>query len=211
MTAKSLILASSSPRRFEILKLLKIPFKVAAPLYEEETLEGLSAYDEVTRFALEKAKSVSKLYSESLILGSDTLIEFQGEKIGKPQNAKDAETILEKLQGSNHDILTSTVLWNPKDSSHKTIVEIVNVRMRKASVQEIKEYVETGEPLDKAGAYGLQGMGRKFIQSLQGDYLAAVGLSLRAVESLLKDYGISIPVDVEKIYREKDFMNWKEY
>ncbi len=206
-----LILASTSPRRFEILKLLKIPFEVASPLYEEENLEELSPYEEARRFALEKAKSIAAQYPKHLILGSDTLIEFRGQKIGKPKDANDAEKILETLQGQSHDILTSTVIWNSNEASFKTQVDIVNVKMKKASLQEIKAYVKTGEPLDKAGAYGLQGSGRAFIESLNGDYLAAVGLSLRSTAKLLQDYNVPISVDVEKIYREKDFMNWKSY
>jgi len=206
-----LLLASTSPRRFEILKLLKMAFKVVTPLYEEENLEGLSPYEEVQRFALEKAKSIAAQYPKHLILGSDTLIEFRGEKIGKPKDASHAEKILEKLQGASHDILTSTVVWNSSEASYKSQVDIVNIKMKKASLQEIKEYIKTGEPLDKAGAYGLQGLGCRFIESLSGDYLAAVGLSLRSTAKLLQEYKFPIAVDVEKIYREKNFMNWKNY
>src|SRR5262245_3018802 len=159
----NIVLASTSERRKEILNLLGLPFQVAAPLYEEETLSELSPYEEVIRFSKEKAKSVAHRFKDSLIIGSDTLIEFQGRKIGKPKDAQDAKEILETLRDASHDILTGVALYDTSSRSFETHVEIIRVTMRRYSQKEIDEYVSTGEPLDKAGAYALQGKGRELI------------------------------------------------
>jgi len=207
----NLVLASTSERRREILNLLGLPFQVAAPLYEEETLAELSPYEEVIRFSKEKARSVVHQFHDSLIIGSDTLIEFQGRKIGKPRNKQDAKEILTMLRGNSHDILTGVALYNTQDSSFKTSVEIIQVKMRGYSDREIEEYVASGEPMDKAGAYALQGKGRELIEKLDGDYLAAVGLALKPIAAYLTQLGIKPPHDIEEIYRARSFLNWKAY
>ena len=206
-----IILASTSPRRKEILGLLGLPFEVVSPLYEEETLEELSPYEEVVRFSKEKAKSIGHKYPDALIIGSDTLIEFQGRKIGKPKGPKDAQEILKSLRGSSHDILTGVALYHTHDKSFVTNVEIVPVKMRSYSDKEIEEYVASGEPMEKAGAYALQGKGRELIEKLEGDYLAAVGLPLRAIAQLLTQLGIKSKRSIDEIYRERNFLNWKSY
>lgn len=206
-----LVLASTSERRKQILSLLGLPFEVAAPLYEEEALSELGPYEEALRFSTEKAKSLAQRFPNSLIVGSDTLIEFQGQKLGKPRNAAHAKEILQTLRGTAHDILTGVAIFNTAARSLESHVEIVRVMMRKYTDAEIEDYVATGEPLDKAGAYALQGKGRDLIEKLEGDYLAAVGLPLRSVARALARHGITPPNDVEKIYREKNFLNWKIY
>jgi len=207
----NLILASTSERRREILNLLGLPFQVVAPLYEEETLAELSPYEEVTSFSKEKAKSVAHRFADSLILGSDTLIEYQGRKIGKPKDPADAREILKILRGASHDILTGVAIYNTQDASFHTNVEIVQVKMRRYSDREIEEYVASGEPMEKAGAYALQGKGRELIEKLEGDYLAAVGLALKPIASYLIRHGMQPAPDVEEIYRTKNFLNWKSY
>ncbi len=206
-----LILASTSEQRKQILGLLGLPFEVAAPLYEEEALSELGPYEEALRFSTEKAKSLAHRFPNSLIVGSDTLIEFQGQKLGKPRDADQAKEILRTLRGAAHDILTGVAIFNTGNRSLESHVEIVRVMMRKYTDAEIEDYVATGEPLDKAGAYALQGKGRELIQKLEGDYLAAVGLPLRPIARALTRYGITPPNDVEKIYRDKNFLNWKSY
>jgi septum formation protein len=196
-----LILASTSERRKEILNLLGLPFQVVTPLYEEETLSELSPYEEALRFSKEKAKSVAHSFPNSLIIGSDTLIEFQGMKIGKPKNSAHAKEILQTLRDSTHDILTGVALCNTKDETCETHVEIVRVKMKNYSDKQIEDYVASGEPMDKAGAYAIQGKGRELIEELQGDYLAAVGLPLRPIVKYLVLQGIQPPNDVEKIYK----------
>lgn len=233
-----IILASTSPRRSEILKLLQIPFQVVAPRFEEESLSELSPYDEALRFSLEKAKSIipilpsldkeriqgrsDKMTSpkpspyqgeggDSIIIGSDTLLEFEGEKIGKPKDPHHAREILKKLRGNTHDILTGVCVMNTQNKDTESTVEIIQTKMRNYCEDEIEIYVASAEAMDKAGAYALQGKGRFLIESLHGDYLAAVGLPLRFIAQALERFGIKIPIPVEKIYREKKFMNWGSY
>jgi septum formation protein len=207
----NVILASTSERRRDILNLLGLPFQVVAPLYEEETLAELSPYEEVIRFSKEKARSVIHQFDQSIIIGSDTLIEFQGRKIGKPKGPRDAKEILATLRGNSHDILTGVALYNTQEATFTTSVEIVQVKMRHYSDREIEEYVASGEPMDKAGAYALQGKGRELIDKLEGDYLAAIGLALKPIAGYLIQKGIHPPHDVEEIYRNKSFLNWKSY
>ena len=197
----NLILASTSPRRIEILNLLQIPFEVVSPRYEEEILPDATGFEETLRFAQEKAHSIASLYPNHLILASDTLIEFEGEKIGKPKDPKDAFDILKKLRGSTHDVISGVYLYNTQNLNFYRHVEITQINMRYYSENEIENYIETREPLDKAGAYALQGEGRKLIKSLSGDYLSAVGLPLRWVANVLMKESVKILVDVENIYR----------
>ncbi len=206
-----IILASTSIRRHEILKLLGLPFETRAPRYEEESLEELTPYEEALRFSIEKSKSLASLYPDSILIGSDTLLEFKGEKIGKPQNFEHALEILKKLRGDTHDILTGVCLLNAKTHEIKSGIEIIQVKMKNYSEGEIKNYIEKDKPFDKAGAYALQGEGKKLIESLKGDYLAAVGLPLRFIAAALREFGVLMPRDVEQIYQEKKLMNWKEY
>ncbi|MBL7684451.1 MAG: septum formation protein Maf, partial [Deltaproteobacteria bacterium] len=181
----NLILASTSPRRIEILNLLQIPFEVVSPRYEEEILPDATGFEETLRFAQEKAHSIASLYPNHLILASDTLIEFEGEKIGKPKDPKEAFEILKKLRGSTHDVISGVYLYNTQNLNFYRHVEITQINMRYYSENEIENYIETRESLDKAGAYALQGEGRKLIESLSGDYLSAVGLPLRWVANVL--------------------------
>lgn len=206
-----IILASTSPRRIEIFKLLQIPFEVIPPRYEEESLSELSPYEETLRFSFEKAKSIAAQHSDSIIIGSDTLIEFEGEKIGKPRDLEHAKEILQKLKGKTHDVLSGVCVFNTTSNQIETSVEITQITMNSYCDSEIEAYIQTREPLDKAGAYALQGHGRFLIAKLEGDYLSAVGLPLRFVSKSLENNGIKIPVSVEKIYEDKRFLNWKSY
>ncbi len=206
-----IILASTSPRRKEILQLLQIPFEVIPPNYEEESLNELSPYEEAQRFSIEKANSLQTLYPDSIIIGSDTLIEFEGQKIGKPRNPEHAKEILQKLRGKTHDVLSAVCILDTENQKMERTVEVTQITMNSYCDSEIEAYIATKEPLDKAGSYALQGHGRFLISKLEGDYLSAVGLPLRFVAESLIKFGIQIPVDVEKIYQEKNFLNWKSY
>ena len=206
-----IILASTSPRRREILSLLGLPFEVVPPKFEEVFDPGRPPLHEASFLSEAKARSVERDFSEGIVIGSDTLIECEGEKIGKPRDRADARRILKRLQGRRHLIWTAVTLLDVAESSPESSVEEVRVQMREMSGAEIDAYVATEEPLDKAGAYSLQGMGRQFILGLEGDYLAAVGLPLRPIIDFLKKRGVSPPLDVEKLYREKAFLNWKSF
>lgn len=210
-SGRPIVLASTSPRRKEILSLLGLPFRVVAPKFEEILDEKRSMVEEVTAFAEGKARSVIETFPDSILIGSDTLIECEGEKIGKPRDPEDAKRILRRLSGRPHRIWTAVFLIDPLQPPTQMDVETVEVVMRAMAEVEIERYVATGEPLDKAGAYSLQGDGRRFIERLEGDYLAAVGLPLRPIVTFLQRHRVSVPLDVERLYRERDFLNWKSF
>lgn len=204
-----LVLASTSPRRRQILALLGVPFEVIAPEFEERISAQLPADQEVLEFALGKAQSVATKHPESIVIGSDTMIELSGEKIGKPADREDARRILRALSGKTHRIFTSVALV---DSGERGImnVETVSVEMRRYTEEEIENYLRSGESDDKAGAYSIQGQGSDLIKSICGDYLAAVGMPLRRIALYLKSRGLAV-ADIEKIYAEKSFMNWRRF
>jgi len=205
-----LILASSSPRRKEILSLLGLPFDVISPGIEEVFQPGRSPTAEASYWAVEKARMVCRHYPDAAVIGSDTVIDLEGRTIGKPVDPDDAVRILTLLAGRTHSVVTVVALILPTGDK-RVAVETVKVRMHPVSKEAIVRYVATGEPLDKAGAYSLQGEGRQMIASIEGDYLAAVGLPLRAVVGLLRESGFRLSEDVESIYRTRSIMNWRSY
>lgn len=205
-----LILASSSPRRKEILSLLGLPFEVISPGVEETFRLDRSPSEEAVYWALEKARAVHRRYPDAIVIGSDTVIDLDGKSIGKPLDRDDAVRILSRLVGRTHTVVTAVAMVVP-DGKEFVAVEKTKIRMRASSLEDLTEYVLTGEPLDKAGAYSLQGEGRKLIETLKGDYLSAVGLPLRAVAGLLREAGLKTEVDIEAIYRRQEIMNWRSY
>jgi septum formation protein len=206
-----LVLASSSPRRREILGLLGLPFEAVAPDFEETISPDRSAQQEVLDFALGKAQSVAKENPDSIVIGSDTMILLNGAKIGKPMGIEDARLILRALSGKHHRILTSVVIHDGTGGPGLQAVEEVAVKIRGLSAAEIERYLACDESLDKAGAYSIQGEGHALIESIDGDYLAAVGLPLKPIAGYLKHRGIRFPLDVDRLYKEKSFRNWRDF
>ena len=206
-----LILASSSPRRREIFALLGLPFETIAPDFEEILVPHRPAEEEVLDFALGKARSVANANPGSIVIGSDTIILIDGEKLGKPSGIENARQMLRALSGKIHRIFTSVVIIDGAGGSGLLTVEEVSVKMRAFTNVEIERYLSLGESLDKAGAYSIQGEGSALIESIDGDYLAAVGLPLKPIADYFSGRGISIPLDVEKLYAEKSFRNWRDF
>jgi septum formation protein len=206
-----IILASSSPRRREIFALLGLPFEVIAPQFGEVTLPGHSLRDEVIDFAVGKAESVASDNPQSMIIGSDTMILLDGTKIGKPDDLPHAKQILRSLSGKTHRIFTSIAILDDLGGPGLRSVEEVSVKMRDYSEEDIERYLAGNESLDKAGAYSIQGQGRALIESIRGDYLAAVGLPLKPVADYFNRQGIKVPLDVETLYRTKGFLNWRTF
>jgi septum formation protein len=206
-----LILASTSPRRREILALLGLPFEVIAPRFDEQLSAHLSIEDEVLDFAAGKARSVAIKNTKSMVIGSDTMIFLEREKIGKPNDIDDARRILRLLAGKTHRIYTSVVILDGAGGPGLQSVETVFVEMREYMKEEIERYLACNESLDKAGAYSIQGHGRKLIASIRGDYLAAVGMPLRPIADYLKSRGVSFDLDVDKLYAEKVVLNWHSF
>jgi septum formation protein len=206
-----IILASTSPRRREIMALLGLPFEVIAPEFDELRLSDRPIAEEVLDFALGKAQSVASDHPKSLVVGSDTMILINGTKIGKPDGMAEAKQMLRLLSGKTHRIFTSVAVLDDLGGPGLRIVEEVSVKMYDYSMKEIEDYLSCNESLDKAGAYSIQGQGRNLIESIRGDYLAAIGLPLKPIADYLKSRGISVPSDVDKIYCDKSFLNWKSF
>ncbi|MBI2351501.1 MAG: septum formation protein Maf [Deltaproteobacteria bacterium] len=201
-----LILASASPRRREILELLGLPFEVISPGFDELASSDRPVAGEVLDFALGKAASVARDNPNSIVIGSDTMILINGKKVGKPDGIAGAKQILRSLSGKTHRIFTSVAIVDGLGGPGLRIVEEVSVRMRDYSEKEIEDYLSCNESLDKAGAYSIQGRGRALIESIDGDYLAAVGLPLKPIADYLKSRGISVAANIEKLCSDKLFL-----
>jgi septum formation protein len=206
-----LILASTSPRRREILALLGLPFEVIAPEFDELASTDRSVADEVLDFAVGKAQSVVRRHPGSIVVGSDTMILINSTRIGKPEGIADAKRILLLLSGKTHWIFTSVAILDSLGGPGLRIVEEVVVKMRAYSQREIERYLSCNESLDKAGAYSIQGKGRDLIECIRGDYLAAVGLPLRPIADYLRSRGVQGLTNVDKLYSDKLFLNWKSF
>jgi len=186
----SIILASGSPRRFELLKMAGIEdFKVIVDTSEEIIIPGLSPEKQVKRLSLQKAQNVSRACKkDDIIIAADTLVFIDGEPLGKPDSPADAGTMLGKLSGRVHSVLTGVTLL--KGGTHVSAAEKTDVKFREISDDEITAYVNTGEPMDKAGAYAAQGGAAVFIERIEGDFFNVMGLPLCRLSLMLKDFGV---------------------
>lgn len=206
-----LILASTSPRRKELLALLQVPFEIVAPMCTERASENVAHGELVQYLARAKAQSCASRFPDALVLGSDTLIFVDGETLGKPVNAEDARAMLVRLKGRPHVVSTAVALLRESDSFREMALETTRVWMRDLSEADIEDYLRTSEGLGKAGAYAIQGAGGHLIDRIEGDFTAVVGLPLRQVGRLLQLGGVEIPVDVATLYREKPYPNWSRF
>ena len=206
-----LILASTSPRRREILALLGVPFEVFAPDFAETVSAHLSIEDEVLEFAVGKAQSVARHHPEALVIGSDTMIFLDGAKIGKPTDQADAKRILRLLSGKTHVIYTSVAILDSCGGDGLQMMAKVSVTMCRYDDKVIDGYLACNESMDKAGAYSIQGEGSKLIAAIDGDFLAAVGMPLRPIAEYLQRRHIKLTADVEKLYATKCFLNWRQF
>jgi septum formation protein len=206
-----LILASTSPRRREILALLGLPFEVIAPEFDELPSANRAVADEVLDFAVGKAQAVAMRHPGSIVVGSDTMILINSTRIGKPEGIADANRILHQLSGKTHRIFTSVAILDSLGGPGLRIVDEVAVKMRAYSQKEIEHYLSCNESLDKAGAYSIQGEGRALIESIRGDYLAAVGLPLKPIADYLRSRGVQVRTNIDKLYSDKLFLNWKSF
>lgn len=182
------VLASASPRRRELLTLVGIPHTVSPADIDESVHPGEMPAAHVERLARAKAAVVAPRFSGALIVAADTVVVLDGEIMGKPGDAEDAERALLRLSGRTHIVVTgmACVLNGATVSG----VEEVAVTFRKLSAADIREYVATGEPMDKAGSYGIQGYGATIVQRIDGDYFAVMGLSLVRLLELMNQLGV---------------------
>ena len=206
-----LILASSSPRRRELLTLLQIPFEVVEPDCEETIHAELSAKELVQDLARQKAEIVSRKFPDAFVIGGDTLIEIDDELLGKPQNLDEAGAMLKQLQGRRHQVHTGVALVQATSNTLEAFVETAQVWIKSFSDHELVSYLNTEESLGKAGAYSIQGEGAQLIEKIEGDYPTVVGLPLWHTAKLLEQVGVMLPNSVEEIYRLKPYANWKDF
>src|SRR5262245_33683890 len=206
-----LVLASTSPRRRELLALLNIPFEVRPPLYEELVVPTRSAGELVADFARAKADSVAERDPESLVLASDTLIECDGVALGKPRDLAEARSVLRHLAGRSHLVKTGVTVACHGRHFERTEVSTARVWMKPFEIGVHERYLATEDSLGKAGAYSIQGHGGELIERLDGDFTAVVGLPLRVVARLLGQGGITVAVDVDSIYLRRPYGNWSRF
>ena len=194
---KKIILASSSPRRKELMEKLQIPFEIRESNVNEEQIEvDNSPYERVKALSSAKANAVAKtVEGPAIIIGADTVVSCLGRILNKPQNTNDAVQMLKTLQGRKHSVYSGlTLILKNADGSQKetNYVDATDVSMHELSQDEIKAYVDTNECMDKAGAYAIQGKGAIFIESISGDYYTVMGLPLAVLYRALRENGVNI-------------------
>lgn len=181
-----LVLASASPRRAALLMQAGIPFRVEAPSLEEEISPGEKPDRVVVRLALEKALSVSGSCGRAFVLGADTIVVCRDEVLGKPADRDDARRMLNLLGGKQHHVYTGLALVNASTGGYETAVARTRVWLKALSAGEIEAYLDTAEPMDKAGAYAIQGRAGLFVDRIDGCYSNVVGLPLGLLFELMK-------------------------
>jgi septum formation protein len=184
MTPPRLVLASSSPRRRQLLEMLGIGVDVLPPHIPEVRAAGETPQRYVERLAREKAAAVSG----ELVLAADTTVVVDGELLEKPVDAADALRMLERLAGRTHEVVTAVALRS--NGGTRVATDITRVTFRPADRAYLAAYVATGEPMDKAGAYGIQGYGAALVDRVEGDFFGVMGLPLRLVLALLEEAGV---------------------
>ncbi|MBQ4424727.1 MAG: septum formation inhibitor Maf [Lachnospiraceae bacterium] len=187
---KKIILASSSPRRKELLAMAGIPFTVDASPVPEIVPEGLAAEKQSAFLAEVKAAAVSVSHPQDVVIGADTTVICEGRVMGKPKDAEEAREMLAFLSGKIHTVYTGVSVIYSDDADAETFTSATKVEFYPLSQKVIDEYVATGEPLDKAGAYGIQGRGCRLVKRIEGDYFTVMGLPvaelLQRLEKLAK-------------------------
>src|SRR5512139_908443 len=206
-----LVLASSSPRRQELLALLGLSFEVCPSEFQEYPTTGLSPLDQVRCFAREKARSVALVRPRTLVLGSDTVIDLDGRLLGKPVDLADARAILARLAGRSHLVHTAVALCDRERNVDSVEVATAEVRMKPDLDQAYERYLASEESLGKAGAYAIQGLGGGLVERIAGDYTTVVGLPLKLAARLLRSADYPILVNIEDLYRRKPYANWKRF
>ena len=187
MTQPRVILASQSPRRRELLGLVGIRHEVKPADIDERYLAGESPREHAERLAREKAARLRE--PDTIVIGSDTIVVVDGDVLGKPRDETDAARMLRRLSGRSHVVITAVAV--ARDGRLESDVEEVSVTFRSLTEADITAYIATREPMDKAGAYGIQGFGATIVSRVDGDYFAVMGLPLQRMVRLLERVGVS--------------------
>ena len=189
---KKIILASTSPRRKELFTKLGLPFEIESSDYEEDMTLKIPPIKLAKVLSYGKAAAVAKKHKEGIVIGADTFVALKNHLLGKPKDKAEAKIMLKKLSGKRVDILTGLTIINISTGKKVSLTDIVKVYIRKLSESEIDNYIASGEPLDKAGAFAIQGLGAVIIKRIEGDFQSAMGLPLFILAKELKKMGINV-------------------
>ena len=185
----NLILASQSPRRKELLGLMGHPFLIRVADIDETMDPGKAPYDEVARVSRMKALAVER-GQEDIVVAADTIVVCGGQVLGKPRDEADAFRMLKMLSGRDHQVMSGLTVVRGNEAV--TTTEVTDIHFRELSDGEIRSYIATGEPMDKAGAYGIQGGAALFATHLDGDYYNVMGLPVCRLAMILRQFGVKI-------------------
>ncbi len=182
---KQLILASASPRRKALMAHFEYPFESITPIKDEVLDDTLSIPKQIQKLSYDKAFEIFEKYPDAIVIGADTAISFEHEVLGKPHTKENAIKMLKRLQGNTHTVITAVSIIS-KEKEHSFISQ-TSVTFYEMNDEEIENYVNTKEPLDKAGAYTIQEKGARFIKEIQGDYYTVMGLPVSKLYQVLKE------------------------
>lgn len=183
----TLVLASGSPRRRQLLEMLGLSFRVVAPEVDETRPKDEPPDAYVVRLARAKAAAVAAREREAVVLAADTTVVVRGSVLGKPRSPAEAVAMLAQLQGRTHQVLSAVAVAQGERLEHA--LDVTDVTFRSLGEAELVGYVATGEPLDKAGAYAIQGQGAALVEGIRGDFFSVMGLPLRLALELLERFG----------------------
>ncbi len=183
----NLILASQSPRRKQLLQQLQLSFTTISSNVDETVASHLKPHEVVTELALRKAKEISAMHPDSYVLGSDTVVAHGDSSLGKPQSEEEAREMLSMLSGKTHSVYTGVAIL--KGEKQTLFYEKTDVTFWELTPGEIDDYIASEEPFDKAGGYGIQGLGAKLVKEITGDYFSVVGLPISKVYRALREMG----------------------
>ncbi|HEY7567856.1 MAG TPA: nucleoside triphosphate pyrophosphatase [Gemmatimonadaceae bacterium] len=189
MSAPRLILASQSPRRRELLHLIRLEHEVRPANVDETQRSGEAPRVYAERVARDKAQVIAREHGDAVVIAADTIVVVDGDVLGKPNDAASAAAMLARLSDRTH--LVQTAVAVARDGTIVSDVEEVDVAFRALDASEIQRYIATGEPMDKAGAYGIQGYGATIVKRIRGDYFAVMGLPLGLLVTLLGNVGLA--------------------
>ena len=190
--ARTIILASASPRRKEILEKTGLKFRVVESRCEEKMDTGLKPHDLAKFLSREKAREVARRHAKALVIAADTIVVLRGRIFGKPCDKEQAKEMLRVFSGKTHSVITGFTIIDTASKKELSGSISSKVFFKRLSANEIEAYIRSGEPLDKAGAYGIQGLGAVLIKRIEGDFFNVMGLPLNALAESLKKFGVNV-------------------
>ncbi|HKL13159.1 MAG TPA: Maf family protein [Halanaerobiales bacterium] len=192
MIDKKIILASSSDRRKDLLTRLGIKYTAMPSKIDESGFDYERPEKLVQELSLAKASNVAKVVENALIIAADTIVAYDNKILGKPEDEEDAKKMLKLIENDTHEVYTGIALISANDEMHFLDYDVTEVYMRKINDEEIDRYIKTGEPMDKAGSYGIQGKGGIFVNKIIGSYFTVMGLPIHMLSMALKSFSIEI-------------------